>query len=211
MEIPNRSIYPNCINFTTKKKIVQLTPENYTDQELLLLIQQENDNAFEFLYFKYAEELIGYAAGRLDSLEEARDIIHDLFVHFWNERNNISIKISVRAFLFSAVKYRTIDHIRKNITRQKYRDRLKQLDAALPSAIENLDAKDLRQQLDAAVNKLSPRVQQVFKLSRFENLTTKEIAAELDVTEQTVKNQLSTALAFLRESLGPLAILLFLL
>lgn len=185
-----------------------MAAKNYTDEDLVSLLKQGDETAFELLYYRYADDLLTYAASRLASLHEAEDIVHDLFVYLWKEKENISVKISVRAFLFSAVKYRIIDHIRKNITRQKYRDQLASLNPLLPKAIEQLDAKDLQLNLDTAINNLSPRVQQVFQMSRYEKLTVKEIADKLGTSERTVKNQLTTALAYLRERLGALIVLL---
>lgn len=184
---------------------------NYTDEELIPLIRQGDESAFGLLYNRFAEELTGFAASRLSSLEEAKDVIHDLFVYIWKEKEEIFVRVSVRAFLFSAVKYRIIDHIRKNITREKYKEQLSRLDAFLPSAIEKLDVKDLQNKVDTAVSNLSPRVQQVFRMSRYENLSTKKIAQQLQISERTVKNQLTTALTYLREKLGSLAIFLVIL
>lgn len=182
--------------------------KNYTDEELMPLIRQGNAAAFELLYNRYAEGLTSFAASRLTSLEEARDVIHDLFVYVWRERENISIRISARAFLYSAVRYRIVDHIRKNITREKYLAHIEKLDISLPGILVQLDTKDLQDKIDFMVENLSPRVQRVFKMSRYENLSVKEIAQNLGITERTVKNQLATALAYLRENLGPLAVIL---
>ena len=57
--------------------------DSYTDIELLLRLQKGEEEAFDILYRKYAESLIEYAASRLHSLDEARDLIHDLFVYIW--------------------------------------------------------------------------------------------------------------------------------
>ncbi len=58
----------------------------HTEPELLNLIKAGDRNAFTSIYEKYAPSLIGFAASRLSSLEEARDIIHDLFAHLWDQR-----------------------------------------------------------------------------------------------------------------------------
>jgi RNA polymerase sigma factor (sigma-70 family) len=77
------------------------------------------------------------------------------------------------------------------------------------SATESeLDAKELNQVLSAAVNELSPRVQEVYRLSRNEHLSIREIATRLNRSEQTVKNQLSTAIAQLRVLLEKTVILI---
>ena len=172
--------------------------DSYTDIELLLRLQKGEEEAFDILYRKYAESLIEYAASRLHSLDEARDLIHDLFVYIWQERNNISVQISLRAFLFTAIKYRIIDHYRKNLTQRKYRDEIAKISEISIGAEDLMHAKEMEKNIQIAINELSPRVQEVFRLSRFHYLSISEIAKKLGISEQTVKNQLSTALSHLR-------------
>src|SRR5690606_35750875 len=139
---------------------------------------------------------------------EARDIIHDLFVYVWDERASITITTSFRSFLFAAVRYRIIDHIRKNITRREYAKMTQRLtDDFINSAEDELAAKNLNQKLELAVNDLPSRTKEIYRLSRHGQLAVKEIACQLHLSEQTVKNQLTTALSYLRVSLERLAIL----
>jgi RNA polymerase sigma-70 factor (ECF subfamily) len=166
--------------------------------------------AFNEIYNTHAPALTSFAAARLTSLDEANDIIHDLFVHLWQDRENLTINISLRAFLFAAIRYRIIDHIRKNSTRKKYAEQIAKLPIHAQEETENkIFEKELREKLDDAMNQLSPRTREVFKLSRFEHLSVKEIAAKMDVSEQTVKNQLTTALAQLRSLLGKVMFVLW--
>lgn len=172
-------------------------------------MKEGDEAAFSALYQLYAPLLIDFAASRLSSLEEARDIIHDLFVHFWQEREHTSITISLRAFLFAAVRYRIIDHIRRNSTRQKYADTLARLPVIELTSEERLHDKQLQYALQEAVNELAPRMQEVFRLSRFEHFTTAQIAEKLGRSEQTVKNQLTTALSQIRAKLSQWSFLLW--
>jgi RNA polymerase sigma-70 factor (ECF subfamily) len=174
----------------------------YNEQELLQGLLAGEERAFAAVYERYAPALTSYAAARLTSLEEARDIIHDLFVYLWEERAHISITHTLQAFLFAAVRYRIIDHIRRSITRRDYADKIQSLHTAIQVEVENsLDAKDLQQAIENAVNQLPPRVQQVYRLSRDHHRSIPEIAEELGVSPQTVKNQLTTALSHLRSLL----------
>jgi RNA polymerase sigma-70 factor (ECF subfamily) len=178
---------------------------------LLQRLQAGDEQAFSEIYNLFATELIAFTTARISSLEEARDIIHDLFVYVWEERANLSIKISFRAFLFAAARYRIIDHIRFKDIRRKYADKLTSLPTSFVAAPESeLNAKELNQALNAAVNELSPKVQEVYRLSRNEHLSIREIATQLNRSEQTVKNQLSTALAQLRVLLEKILILVIL-
>jgi RNA polymerase sigma-70 factor (family 1) len=178
--------------------------------QLLERLKAGEEEAFNEIYTTHAPSLTSFAAARLTSLDEANDIIHDLFVHLWQDRESISINVSLRAFLFAAVRYRIIDHIRKNSTRKKYADQLAKMPIHAQEETENkIFEKELREKLDNAMNQLSPRTREVFKLSRFEHLSVKQIAEQMNVSEQTVKNQLTTALAQLRSLLGKVLFVLW--
>ncbi len=180
----------------------------HTENELLELLKAGDKAAFTSIYETYAASLTGFAAARLASLEEARDIIHDLFVYLWNERERVQINGSLRSFLFAAARYRIIDHIRKNVTREAYAGMLQRLsDHIISDTEEKLVVKNLHHTLENAVEDLPSRTKQIYRLSRDRHLAVKEIAHELGVSEQTVKNQLSAALSHLRISWEKLAIL----
>ena len=184
----------------------------HSDTKLLQSLKSGDQSAFNVLYELYAASLTGYAASRLASLEEARDIIHDLFVYIWDERANITITTSFKSFLFAAVRYRIIDHIRKNITRREYAEMTQRLtNDFINNAEDELAAKNLNQTLELAVNNLPLRTKEIYRLSRHRQLAVKEIACQLHLSEQTVKNQLTTALSYLRASLERLAVLAVLL
>lgn len=122
-------MYPEIIIFllifqritnTNDRKTMLVHANNDEEKTLLQGLHAGDQAAFASLYAHYAPQLIGYAAARLSSLEEARDIIQDLFVYLWDERQNININISLRSYLFTAVRYRIIDHIRHQLTRREY-------------------------------------------------------------------------------------------
>jgi RNA polymerase sigma-70 factor (ECF subfamily) len=178
--------------------------------QLLERLKAGEEAAFNEIYNLYAPSLTSFAAARLTSVDEANDIIHDLFVHLWQDRESITINISLRAFLFAAIRYRIIDHIRKNSTRKKYADQIAKLPIHPQEETENkIFEKELREKLGNAINQLTPRTREVFRLSRFEHLSVREIAEKMDVSEQTVKNQLTTALSQLRTLLGKVMFVLW--
>ncbi|HTN08003.1 RNA polymerase sigma-70 factor [Agriterribacter sp.] len=188
--------------------VIMLAHNVHSDTKLLQSLKSGDQSAFNALYELYAASLTGYAASRVASLEEARDIIHDLFVYIWDERENIAITTSFKSFLFAAVRYRIIDHIRKNITRREYAEMTQRLtNDFINNAEDELTAKNLNQTIELAVNNLPLRTKEIYRLSRHHQLAVKEIACQLHLSEQTVKNQLTTALSYLRASLERLAIL----
>jgi RNA polymerase sigma-70 factor (ECF subfamily) len=183
----------------------------YTETELLGLLKEGDTKAFTSIYQLHAPALTGFAASRLSSVEEARDIIHDLFTHLWDSRETLQVNGSLKAYLFAAVRYRIIDQIRKNITRKEYAGMLERLYEHMVADSEaEIISKDLQHTLDHAIEDLPNRTKEIYRMSRDRHLAIKEIACQLGLSEQTVKNQLSIALHHLRHSWEKLAILIIL-
>jgi RNA polymerase sigma-70 factor (family 1) len=184
-----------------------------TDEQLVILLKDGDKAAFTEIYNRYAESLAGFAASKLYSLDDARDLLHDLFVKLWENRDQLNITSNLQTYLFAVVRHRIIDKIRKNITRQDYAAMLQRLDTGhQPGVEQQIAEKELKQQINNALNELPPRVKEIYQLSRDQNLSNSEIAAKLNLSEQTVKNQLSVALKHLRQTLSDftIAALLFL-
>ncbi|SEW34333.1 RNA polymerase sigma-70 factor [Chitinophaga arvensicola] len=175
---------------------------SFTDLQLVDLLKDSDDAAFTEIYHRYAEKLTGFASAKLYNLEEPRDIIHDVFVKLWEERKTLTITRNLEAYLFTLVRYRVIDKIRKNITREDYTEMMLALQTSLAAAPEQqMAVKKLKEHFAKALDKLSPRVKEIYLLSREAHLSIPEIADKLQLSEQTVKNQLTVALKHLRESL----------
>jgi len=181
-----------------------------TDEQLVILLKKGDQLAFTEIYSRYAEKLVGFAASKLYSLDDSRDLLHDLFVGFWENRDSLNINSNLQSYLFTILRRRIVDKIRKNITREEYTVMLQSLTTPHHSTTEQQIAeKDLKQQIRNALNELPPRVQEIYHLSREENLNTREIAEKLNLSEQTVKNQLTVALKHLRKVLSSVAVATF--
>lgn len=157
--------------------------------------------SFEQVYKAYAPELIGYAARRLESLSEAEDIVQDVFADLWHKKEELLITHSLRAYLYGAVRYKVIDHIRRHVQRSYYADMVRSLHTEEDNAtFDHIVYKDLHGLIEAEIGKLPARTKEVFRMSRHGHLSVSEIADTLQVSDQTVKNQLTTALKRLRPS-----------
>ncbi|MET4137643.1 RNA polymerase sigma-70 factor [Pedobacter sp. UYP1] len=177
------------------------------DFQLIELLKGDDESAFAEIYSRYAENMAGFACSKLYSLEDARDLIHDLFVKLWENRNQLVISSNLKTYLYLLVRHRIIDKIRKNITREEYAESLKSLRYAYHNSIEQkIYLKELENTIEKSLNELSPRVKEIYQMSRVEELSIKEIAEKLGLAEQTVKNQLSTALKHLQRVLAQVSV-----
>jgi RNA polymerase sigma-70 factor (ECF subfamily) len=167
-------------------------------------------DAFEWLYNRYAKEMMDLAAGKLVSLEEARDIIHDLLVELWSKREQIQVDQSLRAYLMQAVRFRVIDHLRRNMLHESYRSAMHTSDNDVDNTTSQVIAyKDLDNAVTAELDRMPPRAREIYRLSRQQHMSVNEIATTLNISSQTVKNQLTTVLKQLRFSLKKIMFFLF--
>ncbi len=187
---------------------------NYKEDEFSLVkrLRDGDADAFSEIYRRYASDLVSFTSSKLFSLEEARDLVHDLFVSLWAQKERIHPDTSLATYLFSIARYKIIDHIRKNIKKQEYGFMLSCFNEPAENNIEKeSDMKDLNGLIEKALQRLPVKTREIYFLSRHENKGIPEIAQALDLSPQTVKNQLSIALKHLRQSLSKLPLPLILL
>ncbi|RBL88200.1 sigma-70 family RNA polymerase sigma factor [Chitinophaga flava] len=179
--------------------------EKLTDHRLLLLIQKGNHAAFTAFVNRYWEEIYTYTKSRIRQGVDAQDIVQDIFISCWNNRERLHIGENGRltAYLYQAARYAIIDYFsRPGIT--VYNDIL--LEAVADRQMENnseaqLYLKELELHIRQEVDQLPDRLKMPYLLSREGNLSLKDIALKMSLSEQTVKNNITTALRILRARL----------
>lgn len=169
------------------------------NEELYRRIKKGDKQAFELLFHKYYAVLCALAEKILRSIEPAKDIVQEVFLKLWTEREQIQIETSVKAFLFQWVKNKCLNYLRHLEVIN-----LHQHESLKTSSIEYEDVDDPEEELlatiYASIQMLSPQCQRVFKLSRFEGLKHKEIAEKLGISVKTVKIHIGKALSQIRQS-----------
>lgn len=180
-----------------------------SDIQLLALIQKKNERAFKAVYQRYWAVLYRHALRMTGSEEEAKDIIQELFADLWQNAPNMRIRDRLSGYLYKAIRNRVLNSIEKQRVRADYQNYYRRV--ALPSECftdETLHYKELEQLIEEEVAKLPEKMQAVFLLSRQEQQSYKEIAETLQVSENTVRKQVSNALKILRVKLGTFFFLL---
>ncbi|MEX6688607.1 sigma-70 family RNA polymerase sigma factor [Danxiaibacter flavus] len=171
-----------------------------SDANLLQSLREENIGAFKALYDKYWEPLYMRAAKRV-GVNDAKDLVQEVMTTLWLRRMFIVTDENgeLSRYLFTALKYRIISY---------YTDRFAHIEKAelfdaMPDVVEEklLETKQLEEFIEYEINLLPDRIQQVFRLSRENDLSVKQIAQILHISEQTVKNQLTEALKRLRRAI----------
>lgn len=164
-------------------------------------IQQGNIEEFEKLFRKMYTNLCHYASRFLKDTDSAEEVVQDLFYYYWENRKQIKIKTSLKAYLYQATRNRCLKVIKHNAVRQKY------IDSAMHNSDEqanenaNIESDELAQIIDKTLKQLPERRRNIFVMSRFEGLKYKEIAEELSISIKTVEADMGKALKLFRTNL----------
>lgn len=185
---------------------------NLTTLADIALIDEVKNNhspAFEEIFKRYWEPLYLFAFKKLRDEDDAKDVVQNVFINFWQRSATLEITDTLEKYLFSAVRYELLHKIAQSIKQQEkiahYRN------VVLPdftAALDPLQQKELMAAIEKQVDALPERLREIYRLSKEENLSIREIALQLNISEQTVKNQLSTALKKLRVGLKEAFILI---
>lgn len=185
--------------------------KNLSDRELIGLIQRADEVAFNTLYDRYAPILYLYACKMTPKSQDADDIIQDIFLSIWNKKN-LKIRTSVSSYLYTAVRYRLFDIMDRDNVRISHLESLQRyLEKEHWTVEDYLREKELAIQIEKEINRLPPKMRRIFLMSRKEDQSYQEIARQLQLSDKTIKKQISNALKILRVRLSSLSSLLILI
>lgn len=171
--------------------------------DLFELVRNGDRVAYEQLFKQHYTALVRFARDIVRDTDTAEDMVQEVFVKIWERKENIIITTSLKAYLYMAVKNHCLNKLR---TEQKHAFMDESLADDLRFSSNNNDEESntirLEQHIKAALDKLPPRCALIFKLSRFEHKTYKEIAEVLELSVKTVENQMGKALQIMRTNLS---------
>ena len=162
-------------------------------------IREGNLHAYYTVYEQYHVKLYQYIYKYTQSAYYAEETVQLSFIKLWEKRESLSEEHSISAQLFRIAKSTLIDLLRK----EKIRDTQELSDIFIsgPAAEEKTIYKEELQQVLSAISELPAQCREVFTLSRLNNLSHKEISAQLSISPKTIETHISKALKFLRKSL----------
>ncbi|MFI5160577.1 MAG: RNA polymerase sigma-70 factor [Sphingobacteriales bacterium] len=175
------------------------------DTELIKLLREGDVNAFEEIHRRYYPVLYSHAYRRLPEREEVKDILQEVFTYLWNNRLTLIFETGINAYLYTCVRNRIINIYRHHKIKDVYLHSL-QCFAQDPDmqTDERVRTKELVRLLEHEIEALPAKMGHIFKMSRQEQLSHKEIAEKLDISVFTVRKHINNSLKILRVKLGTL-------
>ena len=160
-----------------------------TDIDIINQIKEGDLKAFRELYVRYSDLLYRNIFVRINNEFDADDILQGFFLQVWEKRASIHITTSVRGYLLLMLRNYILDCIRMEKIRQVYEEASFQ-EEIHDDTWEQIVGSDLQTHIQRIAETFPPRLQTIYKLRHEESYSIKEIADEMSLSEQTVKNQL---------------------
>lgn len=175
----------------------------YSDEDLVALLQTGDEAAYTEIYHRYSTLLLTHAYNKTGNREEARDLVHELFTQLWSGKTALQAVQNLSGFLYISLRNLVLNQVARQEVQHRYLASLKQFaQQEIVTADHLVREKQLMALIEKEIDALPPKMREVFKLSRQHHLSHSQIAAKLDISEQTVSKQITNALKILRTRLG---------
>lgn len=169
---------------------------------LLEEVQRGNQVAFEEFFYIYQPFVFRFIYRYTGDVKIAEDLVQDTFINFWQAREKLNFQKSPLAYLVKIARNLAINEVTRNPSNE-----LLDIDNESISSIQNdpvkeYDRKFLNEEIQFWINKLPEKCRAIFIMSRYDEMSYNEISSSLNISLQTVKNQMNKALAFLRKHIS---------
>jgi RNA polymerase sigma-70 factor (family 1) len=173
-----------------------------SDAELILRWQQGDERSFEIIYKKYVLVLLAQAMRKTNDRVISEEIVQNTFITLYKHKNEAARIVSIGAWLYTILKNKILDHYKHEAVVRKHEDfYAARSSPGIYNMEARLEAKELEVLLLDIIEGLPSRCKEIFKLSRLEYLSNKEIASRLHISENTVEQHMRKALKILRSTL----------
>jgi RNA polymerase sigma-70 factor (family 1) len=179
-----------------------------TDEILIKLLKGGDEDALKEIYYRHWKPCYLHAIRKIRLKEAAEELVQNLFVGLWERRETLQVQ-DLQAYLHVALKYQVITYIRASIVREKYMRSAKLQGAAADTADtcraseaeSALLLHELSGAIETAIVRLPEKSRLIFRLSRFEHRSNKEISQSMAISEKAVEYHITQSLKLLRTHL----------
>jgi RNA polymerase sigma-70 factor (ECF subfamily) len=182
------------------------------DHELIALLKNDDRDAFAEIYKRYWTVMYMHALKMIRDEDDARDIVQEVFTSLWIKRQSIGSDVNLAGFLFISTKNKVLDVVARKRVRLDYLDSLAAFaEVHNNQTLELIEEKEIMEALDREIALLPPKMKLIFEMRIHQHCTYKEIADELNISDKTVKKQISNAIKIIRPKLHHLSAIVLIL
>ncbi|WP_347838447.1 RNA polymerase sigma-70 factor [uncultured Draconibacterium sp.] len=180
------------------------------ENELIRKLKAGSYEAFNTIYFDYSKRLYAFVKTYLKNDSDVEEIVQEVFLKLWKNRSDLNEDFSFDAYLFTISKNAILNTLRSKKYKNLYLDYIMSIPLRKDFMEEEINFRELNNAYKNTINALPPRKKEVFLLSREKFMSYKEISVALGISEKTVENHMSAALAEIRHKIRSLGFIGFL-
>jgi RNA polymerase sigma-70 factor (family 1) len=188
-----------------------LRKTNFNTQDALQALIQGKEEGVDYFFGEYYTPLCFFASSLVNDNCLAEEITSEAFIKLWERRESLAMAGSIKSWLYSTVRNACIDHLRKVKRLRVNEQGLQTTNTIEQSVLHTIVETETVQQIVHTIDRLPPQCGRIFKLFYLYGKSYKEIAKELNLSPQTVRNQKQRAAKLIKKMITPLALLVFLL
>lgn len=180
-----------------------------SDDKLVSFVKAGDSLAFKEVYLRYWKEMFDFCRKKTDDPAVAEEIVQNVFISLWDNRHKSDIR-QLKNYLYTALRYGFINHLKKQLVVNKYVEYKKADTLYLSNPIEEAFAlKELSLKIEESINSLPVKTGEIFRMSRYEKRSVKEISTYFNLTEKAVEYHITRSLRTLRIMLKDYILVLF--
>ncbi|SMD17200.1 RNA polymerase sigma factor [Pedobacter nyackensis] len=169
------------------------------DINFFQLVKSDKKRAFQLVFEAYWHALFKQAYKKVHCNDIAKDLVQDAFLSLWDKIDTLDSEGCVLAYLYAILRNKVLKLYERDEVRIKYAISVSTKDVPIDSYAQDiLIEKELKAIIDKEVAKMPPRMREIYLLKKDDELSIKQIAGNLSLSEQTIKNQLQMAYGRLR-------------
>lgn len=166
-----------------------------SDKQLFKEVSEGDERAFQHLFTRYYPRMISFAGMMVKSPYAAEEIVQEVFIRLWEQREVLAEVKSPENFVFIVIRNHTFNYLRAAANEQNRREQLwEALQQRAADETITLEMQEADQFFEKILAKLSPQQQKIFRMSREEGFSHQQIADELHLSKDTVKKHIANSL-----------------